>query len=166
MKAVDSDARRFAWCRSNALWVVGMPALTFLQDVHGARDADQRGLQQYAARMIGDACAVALNVGINERRPIPSPALRGAWALEGIRDHELFQSCWELIRGVDGESTDEVVERCESLISRVREIVGEMPNILTPEGHYPAIALARDWLKLMTALGEDGPLPTNWVVPT
>ncbi|MGN6256101.1 MAG: hypothetical protein ACTHO8_14145 [Solirubrobacterales bacterium] len=166
MKAIDVDVRRYAWCRSNALWFVGMPALTFLQDVHGARKAEQDGLQRYAARMIGDACAVALNMSLNYTRPIPSPALRSSWALEGLQGHELYQPCWELIRGVDDASADEIVERCEDLISRVRGVVGDMPNILTPEGHYPAIALARDWLKLMNAVGEDGPLPTNWVVPT
>jgi len=167
MKPIDADARRYAWCRSRALWVVGMPALTFLQDVHGAEQAGQVGLQRYAARMIGDACAVALNLALNSARPMPSPAMRSSWALERLRGHELWQPCWELIRGVDDDaSTEEIVQRCERLIDQVRAIVGEMPNILTPEGHYPAIAMARDWLKLLDAVGEDGPLPTNWVVPT
>jgi hypothetical protein len=166
MKPVDVDARRYAWCRSNALWIVGMPALTFLQDVHGAQKAGQDGLQRHAARMIGDACAVALNVALNYARPIPSPAMRSSWALERLQEHDLWQPCWELIRGIDNVSNDELVERCENLIAQVCAIVGEMPNILTPEGHYPAIAMARDWLKLMDAVGEHGPLPTNWVVPT
>jgi hypothetical protein len=166
MKTIDIDARRYAWCRSHALWILGMYALAFLEDVHGAQQAGQDGLQRHAARMIGDACAVALNVALNYERPIPSPAMRSSWALERLQGHELWQPCWELIRGVDDVSADEMVDRCESLIVQVCAIVGEMPNILTPEGHYPAIAMARDWLKLMDAVGEHGPLPTNWVLPT
>ena len=166
MKVIDVDARRYAWCRSHALWIVGMPALTFLEDVHGAQRAGQDGLLRYAARMIGDACAVALNLALNYERPIPSPAMRSSWALERLQGHELWQPCWELIRGVDDASTEEIVERCDSLIAQVRAIVGEMPNILTSEGYFPAIAMARDWLKLMDAVGEQGPLPNEWTRPT
>ena len=166
MKTIDTDARRYAWCRSHALWIIGMPALTFLEDVHGAQQAGQDGLLRYAARMIGDACAVSLNVALNYGRPIPSPAMRSSWALERLQGHELWQPCWELIRGVDDVPAEEIVERCDSLIAQVCAIVGEMPNILTPEGYYPAIAMAREWLKLMTAVGEEGPLPTDWTQPS
>lgn len=165
MKTIDADARRYAWCRSQALWILGMYAFASLEDVHGAQQAGQDGLLRHAARMIGDACAVALNVAVNYERPIPSPAMRGSWALERLQGHDLWQPCWDLIRGVDSASAEEVVERCESLITEVCGIVGEMPNILTPEGHYPAIAMARDWLKLLDAVGEHDPLPTNWVLP-
>jgi hypothetical protein len=166
MKTIDTDARRYAWCRSHALWIIGMPALTFLEDVHGAQQAGQDGLLRYAARMIGDACAVSLNVALNYGRPIPSPAMRSSWALERLQGHELWQPCWELIRGVDDVPAEEIVERCDRLIAQVCAIVGEMPNILTPEGYYPAIAMAREWLKLMAAVGEEGPLPTDWTQPS
>lgn len=166
MKTIDVDARRYAWCRSHALWIIGMPARTFLEDVHGAQRAGQDGLLRFAARMIGDACAVALNLALNYDRPIPSPAMRSSWALKRLQGHELWQSCWELIRGVDDASNEEIVERCDSLMIQVCAIVGEMPNILTPEGHYPAIAMARDWIKLLDAVGEQAPLPYNWTLPT
>lgn len=165
MKTIEVDARRYGWCRSQALWFIGMPALTFLEDAQGAQKAGQEGLLRYAARMIGDACAVALNLDLNYDRPVPSPAMRGSWALERLEGHELWEPCWELIRGVDAASAEEIVERCESLVARVSEIVGEVPNILTPEGHYPAIALARDWIKMMEAAGEEAPLPYNWEPP-
>lgn len=166
MKAIEVDARRYAWCRSHSLVMIGLPALTFLQDVQGAKQASQDGLLSYTGRMIGDACAVALNLALNYARPIPSPAMRSSWALEGVQGHELRQPCWELIRGIDDVSADEMVERCESLIAQVCAVVGEMPNILTPEGHYPAIAMARDWLRLMEAVGEqESPLPPKWTLP-
>lgn len=164
MKTIEVDARRYSWCRSQALWILGMYSLAFLEDVHGAQRAGQDGLQRHAARMIGDACSVALNVALNYERPIPSPAMRNSWALERLQGHDLWKPCWELIRGLDNASPEEITERCERLIADVCEIVGEMPNILTPGGHYPAIALARDWLKLLGAVGEDNPMPTNWVL--
>jgi hypothetical protein len=162
VKTIGIDARRYAWCRGHALWIIGMPAQTFVEDVHGAEQAGQDGLVRYAARMIGDACAVALTLALHYERPIPSPAMRSSWALERVRGHELWQPCWELIRGIDDLATQEIVERCDKLIARVRAIVGEIPDILTPEGYYPAIAMARDWLKLMDAVGEQGFLPKDW----
>lgn len=163
MRASKIDARRYAWCRSQALWVIGMPAHTFLEDVHGAKEADQDGLLRYAARMIGEACAVALNLALNYGRPVPSPAMRSSWALEQLQGHELWQPCWDLIRGAEVDSAQEIVERCDRLIAEVHAILGEIPNILTPEGYYPAIGMARDWIKLMETVGEESPLPLEWM---
>jgi hypothetical protein len=165
MKAIEIDARRYAWCRGHALWIVGMPTQTYVEDLHGAHEAGQAGLLRYAARMIGDTCAIALNLALNYDRPIPSRAMRISWALERLRGHELCEPCWELIRGLDNESSAEIVERCDRLVAEVRAIVGEMPNILTPEGYYPAIAMARDWLKLLEAVGEEPPMPNEWSRP-
>jgi hypothetical protein len=162
MRAVDADARRYAWCRGHALWIMGMPTQTFVEDVHGAARAGQDGLVRYAARMIGDACAVVLCLALFYDRPIPPPSVRSAWALERLDGHELHDPCWDLIRGVDEESTETIVRRCDDLVARVREVVGDVPDILTPEGYFPAIALARDWLKLMDAVGEQGFLPKDW----
>lgn len=159
MKAIETDARRYAWCKSRALWIMGVSAPTLLEDVHGAQQAGQAALLRFAARMIGDGCAVALNVALNCDRPIPDPAMRCSWALEGLQGHELRQPCWELIRGVDDAPGEEIVERCEKLIAKVCAVVGEMPNPLVPEGHYPAIALARDWIKLMNLVGEEPLMP-------
>jgi hypothetical protein len=85
--------------------------------------------------------------------------MRCSWALERLQGHKLWQSCWELIRGLDNVPAEEIVERCEKLIAEVCTVVGEMPNPLVPEGHYPAIALARDWIKLMDMVGEEPPMP-------
>lgn len=163
MKAIEADARRYAWCRSHALWIIGVTTRNLLEDARGAEQAGQESLLRFAARMIGDACAVALNVALNHDRPVPDPAMRSSWALERLRQHELWQPCWELIRGVDDIPAEEVVERCEALIGKSCDVVGEMPNPFVPEGHFPAIALARDWIKLMDALGEEPPMPDGWI---
>ena len=166
MRAIEADARRYAWCRSHALWTIGLTTRSFLEDAHGAQQAGQEALLRFAARMIGDACAVALNVALNSERPIPDPAMRSSWALERLQGSELWQPCWELIRGIDDLPAEEIVERCEALVAKSRDVVGEMPNPLSPEGHFPAIALARDWVKLMDALGEESPMPYGWTPPS
>jgi hypothetical protein len=161
MKAVGTGARRYSWCRGQALWVVGMPVHTFLEDVRGAAEAEQDGLLRYTSRMIGEASAVALALALTSERPVPSPAMRGSWALSCLEGHELREDCWDLIRGIDVDPP-ELAARCEHLVARLHGVLGEIPNILTPEGYFPAIALARDWLKLMETVGEENPLPEEW----
>jgi hypothetical protein len=165
VKTIEGDARRYAWCRSHALWIIGVTTRSFLEDAHGARQAGQKSLLRFAARMIGETCAVAVNVALNRDRPIPDPTMRSSWALERLQGHELWQPCWELIRGVDDVSTEEIVERCETLVAKSCAVVGEMPNPFIPEGTFPAIAFARDWIKLMDVLGEESPMPHEWILP-
>jgi hypothetical protein len=162
MKTIEMDARRYAWCRGHALWIMGGPVRSLIEDLEGALRARQDGLVRYCARAVGEACAVALNLILHYGRPIPSPTMRGSWALECLAEHGLRQECWELIRGVDDEPSEVIVERCSQLVSQVREMVGELPNILTPEGYFPALSLARDWLQLMEFVGEEGFLPRDW----
>src|SRR6478609_6699439 len=141
MKTIEVDARRYAWCRSRALWLIGLPMRLHLEDVHGAQQAGQDGLLRFAARRVGDSCALALNLVLNYDRTIPDYAMRSSWAIERLQGHELCQPCWDLIRGVEVASSEEIVDRCDFLVARVCAIIGEAPNILTPEGHYPAIAM-------------------------
>jgi hypothetical protein len=166
MKAVTADARRYMWCRSRALWIMGTSTRAFLEDAHGAQQADQGALLRFVSRMIGEGCVVALNVAVNQGRPIPDPAMRCSWALDQLQGHELWQACWELIRGIEEIPAEEIVERCEKLVTAVSAVVGEMPNPIAPEGHYPAIALARDWIGVMALVGEEPPMPSDWTLPT
>ena len=166
MRTVGADARRYAWCRGHALWIMGMPAQTFVEDLHGALAAGQDGLVRYAARMVGDACAVVLTLVLYDDRPIPPPSLRSARALERLGRHPLAAACWELIRGVDDEPSEAIVERCDRLVAEVRALAGEVPDILTPEGYFPALARAREWLALMASVDEEGFLPRDWTRAT
>lgn len=165
MRTVDVDARRYVWCRGHALWIMGLPAQGFVEDLRGAEPAGQDGLVRYAARMLGEACAVALALTLRHSRPIPSPRVRSAWALERLEGHELWQPCWELIRGFEDEPAKAIAVRAESLFAATGKIVGEIPEVLTPEGYYPALAMARDWLKVMSHIDEEGFLPDSWTSP-
>jgi hypothetical protein len=162
MRTISVDARRYAWCRGHALWILGMPTATFVEDLHGALEAEQEGLLHYVARAIGEACAAVLSLVVAYDRPIPPPSMRASWALECLAGHELADDCWALIRGTYDESPAQVALRCDRLVERTRELVGDIPDVLTAEGYFPALALARDWLKLLDAVGEEGFLPRDW----
>jgi len=163
MRAISADSRRFAWCRGNALWIMGLPVATLHEDVGGAAAEEQRGLLRHVARALGEACAVMIALAERNERPVPPPSLRAAWALERIEGHDLWEDCWALVAADDeDESCAEVAQRCDRLLGRVREIVGEVPDPLTPGGYFPALALAREWLKLLDAVGEPGFLPKEW----
>jgi hypothetical protein len=163
MRAIEIDARRYAWCRGGALWIMGPPVAQWVEDMQGAAEAGQNGLARYCARQLGEACAVMLTLVLRNHKPIPPPHMRGSWALDHMRGHELWDECWELMRGAEDVEVAELVERVPRLVQRVREIVGEVPDPLTPEGYFPALALARDWLNLLDTVGEESFLPKEWI---
>jgi hypothetical protein len=139
-----------------------MPVTIFVEDLEGALVAGQDGLVRRVGRSIAEACAVVVNIVESYERPIPPPSQRAAWALERLRSHDVWDDCWPLLKGSD-ESAEQTAERCRRLVARTRELVGEIPDVLTPEGYFPALALARDWLKLLDAVGEEGFLPKDWL---
>lgn len=167
MRTIGIDARRYAWSRGNALWIMGPPIAQWMEDLDGAVSSGQRGLALYVARQVGESCAVMLALAERHEKPLPAPSLRAAWALDRIEGHELRDECWSLIRGAgDEESVEQVMSRCSSLVAQVRELVGEVPDPLTPAGYFPALALARDWLTLLQAVGEPSFLPHEWTKGT
>lgn len=163
MKTIDVDARRYAWCRGQALWKMGLPVAALLEDLRGAVDAGQDGLARHSARNIAMTCGVVLALVLYYERPIPKPRMRASWARQRIAGTELGDECIALVQGSEGALAGELAERCESLVAGVRELVGDIPDPLTPEGYFPALALARDWLKLAEAVGEEGFLPLEWI---
>ncbi len=162
MKAIQVDARRFAWCHGHGLWVMGLPVATFVEDMHGAIAEGQHGIVRFATREIGEACAVTLALMLRFERPIPPPPMRASWALERIGDSELADRCEELLRSDTGTSSAELVEKCERLLEQMQTLVGRLPDVLTPEGYFPALAAARGWLQLLETVGEEDFLPRDW----
>lgn len=144
------------------MWRMGLPTVALLEDMRGALAEDQLGLVRHNARAIGQNCAVVLNLMRRHDRPIPVPRMRASWALDRLGEEEFANDCWELIRGDLALSAEDLLTRSERLVHRVRDLVGELPDPLTPEGYYPALALARDWLKFTEMLGEGGFLPKEW----
>ncbi len=163
MKTIDVDARRYAWCRSQATWRMGPMAQCLVEDLQGAVAEGQVGLARHVTRQLADLCAVTVALAEYHAKPVPPPNLRAAWALDVIQGHELAPECSALIRGVDDdEPLDQLLDRGTRLHQAVRDIVGDVPDSISPEGYFPALALARDWLRLLDAVGEEGFLPGEW----
>lgn len=161
MKQVPIDARRYAWSRGTALWIMGLPLSSHMEDLEGAQRANQHGLARRIGRAVGESCAVVLAVSSYAFRPLPQSNMRGAWALDRIADHELWPGCWALIRG-EADSAEIVAARCQELMACVQAVVVEVPDPLSPEGYFPALAMARSWLELLNAVGEPDLLPRRW----
>jgi hypothetical protein len=162
VKAIDVDARRYAWCRGRAVWWVGLPIAALLEDLRGAVTEGQEGLVHRNARMIGQSCAVVLALVLGHGRPVPAIRVQASWALERVGGHRLGQECERLIRAGWEVPADELVERCERLVADVRALLGDIPDPLVPQGYFPSLAIARDWLKLAELVGEEGFLPKEW----
>lgn len=162
MKTVDVDARRYAWCRGQGLWIMGLPVATFVEDMHGALQDGQEGIVRFATREIGEACAVTLAIMLFYRRPIPSPAMRASWALESLGTHKLAPLCAELVRSDQQTSPDQLVEAAATLVAAVHDLVGHVPDVLTPDGYFPALSTARGWLNLLRWVDEEDFLPRDW----
>ncbi|MGH2907075.1 MAG: hypothetical protein ACRDKI_09960 [Solirubrobacterales bacterium] len=163
MLDTSSDIRRYSWCRGHALWIVGLPTAAALEDLRGAIGSDNPGVGWYAARTVGECCAIAADLVLNQSRPLPPAALRSAVAMERLEttDESLAKACWQLISGVD-TTLEAAYERAQALVAEIVLLTGDTPNILSPEGYFPAIAMARDWYRLMDAIGEESILPTAW----
>jgi hypothetical protein len=161
MRASAVDARRYVWCRSQATWLMGPPAAQWLEDMEGAVASGQDGLARHVAQRLAEDCAVMLALSVSYQRPVPTANMRGAWALDRIEGHPLRDECWSLMRGSQ-ETSAGLLERCARLQQSVHEVVGNVPDALTPEGYFPALSLAREWLKLVDIVDEGGFLPAEW----
>lgn len=162
MKALPSGAGRYAWCRSQAVWL-NLALAARLEDLEGAVAAGQAGLVRYSAMAIGEDCAVILALTMHTDKPLPARRMRASWALTRIRDHELGPECWRLVRSfASEESSEDIRTGCHRLVAATRAIVGEVPDGLTHDGYFPAVALSRDWYRILDALGQKGFFPDEW----
>ena len=93
--------------------------------------------------------------------------MRAAWALSRIRGHALWPQCWQLVRSFGASESDaEISAACLRLVAATRAMVGEVPDGLTSDGYFPALALARQWYSVLDALGQRGFLPEEWTRDT
>lgn len=162
MQTVDADARRYVWCRGQALWRMSIPITALAEDLRGALADGQEGLARDSARGIGQNCAVVLNLVLHHERPLPPSRMTAAWGLAPLTEHPLGADCHTLFRCPRELSVQELAVIADRVVAGVRAIVGELPDVTSPEGYFPAMALARDWLKLAEAVGVEGFLPREW----
>jgi hypothetical protein len=160
MRTLEVDAARYVWCKGQAIWRTSMPLTALLEDLRGALADGQDGLARHTARNIGTNCAIVLNLLTHYERPLPPARMRAAWALDRLAGHPLADDCLTLLRSELPAA--ELGALAERLIESVREIVGDVPDPMSPDGYFPALATARDWLKLADTVGVEGFLPREW----
>jgi hypothetical protein len=161
MRALEEDARRYVWCRGQALWRTSMPITALLEDLRGALSAGQFGLARHSARGLGVNCAVVLAL-LRGRRPLPPVPMRAAWALGQLAGHPLAADCLTLVRCPAGLPAETLAQVAERLAAEVRVRVGPVPDPISPDGYFPALATAREWLTFASLVGEEGFLPREW----
>lgn len=161
MRTIDGDVRRHAWTRGQALWRMSMPVPALIDDAHGACE-DQLGLMRHTARSLGRTCATVIALVAYDARPIPSARVAPTWALDLIDGHALAPDCEVLMHGDASLSAAELLERCVALAAAVEQLAGSTPDPMSPEGYFPALARAREWLRLAEAVGEESFLPAEW----
>jgi hypothetical protein len=117
---------------------MGPPASQWMEDLEGAVAAGQDGLARHVAQKLAEDCAVMLALVLSYGRPMPTPNMRGAWALERLEGHPLRDECWALMSGFEKMPEGKgLVGRCAQLQQSVRGVVGNVPDALTPEGLLP-----------------------------
>jgi hypothetical protein len=144
------------------MWWIGLPVAALLEDMRGALCEGQDGLVRRNARMVGQCCAVVLNLVLFYDRPLPAQRMRASWALERLAGHPQGEQCRLLVTGRHDYSIEELVKRTERLVDQVRSLAGDPPDPLAPDGYFPALAAAREWLRFIELVGEEGFLPREW----
>jgi hypothetical protein len=123
----------------------------------------QDGLVRRNSTTIGQICAVILVLIRFHARPIPAARMRASWALERLAGDPLGKECAALVSGNADLSPADLYDRCNHVVGLVRDLVGPVPNPLLPEGYFPALTTARNWLNLTECVGEEPFLPSEWV---
>lgn len=162
MEAINGDLRRYAWTRGQALWRMSMPLPALLEDARGAHAEHQLGLLRHTARNLGRTCAAVIALRAYAARPLPASRVAPAWSLDVIDGHPLAAACAQLIDGDAALDADALLACCEQLAADVEALVGRTPDPMSPEGYFPAMARAREWLRLADVVGEEGFLPAEW----
>lgn len=162
MRTFDRGARHHVWCHSQAVWL-NLSLVARLEDLEGGVAAEQGGLVRYSAMMIGETCATIVALTTLVEGPLPARQMRAAWALACIDGHALEPACRELIAGFPAAAQNAGIQAaCNDLVRRTREIVGEVPDALTSDGYFPALAVAREWHYLRDELGQKSFFPEEW----
>jgi hypothetical protein len=147
------------------IYRLGVLVFSYQEDIHGAVAAGQLDVAVRACRDVAEECALIWLLAAEHVRPLPeaahrAAAARNATSLDARADVDL------LLRGVDPNDSagvEQLVSAAERLISRTKALLGkDVPNILTPEGYFPALKFGADWIRLVNQLNEEDFLPEHW----
>jgi hypothetical protein len=147
------DARRYAWCRSQAVWSFGALLPMLAEDVEGADKTRQPGLLLYVSRLVTEYCAIAVYLVEAYPRPLPPTGVRAVVALRSVQDPALRSVLADLLCD-SGTDPHVLADRCLRAIARTIEIIGPVPELIDQEQRHRALGQARDWLSLISLVGE------------
>jgi hypothetical protein len=163
MRRLTTDARGFAFSGSQASWRLGFQCWGHLEDVQGALEADQVSTAVLAARGLVEHAAVVITLGVDEVHRLPPRWVRAAAALDRIDDESLRQDVALMLFGqIDADATS-LRSTCERVFAAAVDAVPGTPNLLSPEGFFPAVKLAGEWLRVLEAVGLPHFFPDHWV---
>jgi hypothetical protein len=165
MEAVRQDLRRYVWCWGYVLYRVGILIPSYLEDADGALAAGQMSVAVRACRELADECCLAWLLASEHVRPLPPPQFRAPMSRIAVPE-ELRADADRLFRGAspdDREQVSRLVSAAHRLAAATAALVGgDFPNILTPEGYFPALKLGGEWLRLAEKISEQDFLPDHW----
>lgn len=165
MLIVRQDLRRYVWCWGQVLYRAGILIPSHLEDVEGAYDAGQFDVVVRACRDLAEECGLAWLLAGEYVRPLPPAPFRPALCRPAIPE-DLRADFDDLVRGADpgdGKRIAEIVASGHRMAAQTQALIGSnLPNILTPDGYFPALKLGAEWLRIADQVSEEDFLPEHW----
>jgi hypothetical protein len=164
MKIVEHDLRRYVWSWGQVLYRLGILIPSYVEDADGAVEAGQLQVAVRACRDLGEECAVTWLLATTFVRPLPPREYRLPMAIEAV-PAEMKADVMALVRGVSPVSpatVETLMEAGHRAAENAKSLIGSIPNILSPEGYFPALKIGGDWLRLAELVSEEDFLPHHW----
>lgn len=164
MKIIEHDLRRYVWSWGQVLYRLGILIPSYVEDADGAFEAAQLHVAVRACRDLGEECAVTWLLAKTSIRPLPPLEYRLPMAIEAV-PAEMKPDVLTLISGVrpvSPETVGALVETGHRAADSAKSLIGSIPNILSPEGYFPALKIGGDWLRLAEQVSEEDFLPHHW----
>jgi hypothetical protein len=164
MKIVEHDLRRYVWSWGQVLYRLGILIPSYVEDADGAFEAGQLQVAVRACRDLGEECAVTWLLAKTLMRPLPPLEYRLPMAIEAV-PAEGKADVLALVTGVSPASPATVgtlMEAAHRAADSAKSLIGSFPNILSPEGYFPALKIGGDWLRLAELVSEEDFLPHHW----
>jgi hypothetical protein len=165
MLIIRQDLRRYVWCWGQILYRAGILIPSYLEDADGAQAAGQLDVAVRACRDLAEECGLAWLLASDYVRPLPPAPFRASLSRPAIPEH-LRASFDDLMRGIDprdGKRVGQIVAAAHRIAAETQALIGRsVPNILTPEGYFPALKLGAEWLRVADQVSEEDFLPEHW----
>jgi hypothetical protein len=166
----QQDLRRFVAFKAFGAYRLLVDVHSTLEDVEGAVDAGQylTAVMQARTTLVRSLSIRSLAVGGEFLAPYDGVAFDPFAGLDPSEVEEAFRLC---AAGLDltGADAQEWVGRVRAHVAETERRLGydtELRSIRTPDGLYPALRFAREWLPAVERLALPPLLPAAWTGKT